>query len=180
MPSQRFRGLTLTELLTTIVVLSLLAAVGIPSYARLLQQEQLVSASNQLLMHIQLARNTAAQYRTVATLCPVPVAVSDERCGNDWNAGYRVFADRNGNAVLNGPDDTLIAQVEVQSQTTVAWRSFRRLNFLQYDATGVTRALNGTFVLCQTGVPAMERKIVVNLAGRARTQRFKAGLSPDC
>ncbi len=180
MPARRIRGFTLSELLTSIVVVAMLAGVGFPSFARLLQQEQLVAGSNQLLTHIQLARTTAAQYRTVATLCPAPVAVSDERCGSDWNAGYRVFSDRNGNAVLNAPDDKLIAQAAAQSSTTVAWRSFRRLNFLQFDATGVTRALNGSFVLCHTGPPAMERKIVVNIGGRARVQRFKAGISPDC
>ena len=180
MPGNRIRGLTLTELLTGLAVASLLAAVGVPGYSRLVEQEQLVAASNQLLMHIHAARSTAAQYRTVGTLCPVPAATSGERCGSDWNAGYRVFADRNGNAVLDAPDDTLIAQVEAQSSTTLAWRSFRRLNYLQFDATGVTRALNGTFVLCRTGTHAMERKIVVNIAGRARVQRFKTGVSPDC
>ena len=177
---KKVRGFTLTELLTSVVIVTLLASVGLPSSVRLLQHEQLVAASNELLTHVYLARSTAAQYRTVATLCPAPARVSDERCGIDWNAGYRVFADRNGNALLNTPDDTLVAQVADDPSTTIAWRSFRRLSYLQFDATGVTRALNGSFILCRPSTPAIERKIIVNIAGRARIQRFRPGVSPDC
>lgn len=176
----RSHGLSLPELLTVVVIIAALTAVGLPSTLRLVRNEQLASTTNELLTHIQLARHSAAQYRTIATLCPVPARPTEDRCGSNWNAGYRVFADRNGDAALNLAEDTLIAQTELQAGVTVTWRSFRRLTRLQFDATGITRALNGTFVLCGAGTPPLERKIVVNLAGRARIQRYESGTSPDC
>ncbi|MBK1644523.1 hypothetical protein CKO25_07615 [Thiocapsa imhoffii] len=89
---RRAAGLTLLELLFTIVILAILLSVAVPSFQGLAQRDRITDTTNDLLMAFQLGRSEAIRYRTQATVCAANAdqtacAVADP----PWSTGWVLF-----------------------------------------------------------------------------------------
>jgi type IV fimbrial biogenesis protein FimT len=96
----RENGFTLVELLITIVIVTTLLAMGVPSFRDFLKNNRLVAQSNGLVAALQLARSEAVKRSTDTVMC---ASSNQTTCtGNsDWDKGWIVFSDLN----LNGSPD---------------------------------------------------------------------------
>ncbi|MDH3900596.1 MAG: GspH/FimT family pseudopilin, partial [Gammaproteobacteria bacterium] len=65
----RQNGVTLVELLLTIVVLTVLLATGVPSFMEFIKNNRLIGQTNDLVVAVQLARNEAIKRGTMTTVC---------------------------------------------------------------------------------------------------------------
>ncbi|HUN92264.1 MAG TPA: GspH/FimT family pseudopilin [Burkholderiaceae bacterium] len=74
--ARRVRGLTLVELLVTMVIAAILLAYGVPSLQSFVASNQLATSANELVASLNLARSEA-----VRTSAPVGVCVEG---GNSW------------------------------------------------------------------------------------------------
>ena len=85
-------GFTLVELLITIVVVSILLAMGAPAFKDFIKNNRVTAQTNDLVSAIQLARSEALKRGTNAVVC----ASSDQSTctGKDtWAEGWIVFSD---------------------------------------------------------------------------------------
>ena len=85
-------GITLLELMITIVVLSILLAVGVPSLQDFIKNNRITGQANDLAIAIQLTRSEAVKRGTGGIIC----ASDDEAtCSNsdDWSTGWIVYTD---------------------------------------------------------------------------------------
>lgn len=73
------RGVTLIELVITVIVAAILLAIAIPSFNRLFEKNRLKGAAERLASEIQYARAEALERRA-----PVSVAI---KAGSDWCIG---------------------------------------------------------------------------------------------
>lgn len=94
------RGLTLLEVLVTVVIVSLLAVAGVPSWRAFVQNNQRVATTNALLADLNYARSEAIRRGARISLCSFAAAApandSDTwACaGNaNWEQGWMVFVD---------------------------------------------------------------------------------------
>lgn len=173
----RTSGLTLVELIVAMAVAAVLVTAALPSMHQLLATSALDAATRRLFAHIQLARTSAVQMRSIATLCPLDARAgsgtrAETRCGDDWRNGYGVFIDRDGDTVLD-EGDSVVAIEDAPKGVQVGWRAFRRRNALQFRPDGATHLSNGTFTLCAATHPPVARRLVVNVGGRVRTERHE-------
>lgn len=79
------KGFSLVELMVTVAVLGIVAAIAAPSFANMIRHNQLVSSSNEMIAALQLARTEAVSRRVTATVCP---SIDGEKCsdavGSEW------------------------------------------------------------------------------------------------
>lgn len=181
----RSRGVTLVEILVATSIAGILMTAALPAAHELVFASRLDTSTRQLHNHIQLTRTAAVQFRRFATLCPRGgrIDATGQRCGNDWNQGYVVFVDRDGDGTRDVPDDALLAEAPARAGVHTTWRSFRRRDALMFRADGATHLSNGTFTLCPAGVgnaadehagggaDAGVVRLVINIGGRTRTDR---------
>lgn len=101
------KGLTLVELMVTIAVVAILAAVGIPMFQRVIHTNNAASGVNDLVTALQMARASAASRGVRTVVCPRDP--STLTCGTDWDNGWLVFADADKDGVLDSGEPVLRA-----------------------------------------------------------------------
>jgi len=90
-------GFSLIELMLTIVLVSLLLTLGVPSFNALLRTISLNTQANNFVAAINLARSEAVRRNTVVTLS----ASADNLALHHWEAGWQIWVDGNGNGTLD-------------------------------------------------------------------------------
>lgn len=91
------RGFTLVELAITLVVLSVLMAIGAPLFTEVINSSRLTSNANEIVAALQTARSEALRRNAPTSFCQ---SSNGATCSNvaTWQ-GWLVFADVNGNTL---------------------------------------------------------------------------------
>jgi type IV fimbrial biogenesis protein FimT len=103
-------GFTLIELVITIVVAAVLAAVAMPSLSGFLRRNEVTSEANDLLADLQYARSEALTQRRFVSLCPrAPTAGSaDESCADgdsaNFDGGWLIYSATTAHAAYDSSD----------------------------------------------------------------------------
>ena len=107
--NRNHRGFTLIELLVAFAVLSILLAVGVPSFVEMVRESRLSSTTRELAGALQLGRSEAIKRAELVTLCP---RGPNDTCGEDWSEGWILFVDpsaENGDGIarIDAGDEVL-------------------------------------------------------------------------
>jgi type IV fimbrial biogenesis protein FimT len=97
-------GFTLVELLITIVVATILLAVGVPAFQSFIKNNRVTAQANDLVSAIQLARSEAVKRGTVATICASSDRATCNVTDKHWERGWIVFSDLNRDGAPNKED----------------------------------------------------------------------------
>ena len=109
MASKRQNGFTIYELMITVLIVGLVVALGLPNLGSVARDNQITVTANDLQNAFKLARSEAIRARNTITLCASDNALADDAdCRGDWDDGFIVFNDLDGNLVRAGADETLI------------------------------------------------------------------------
>lgn len=166
-------GLTLSELLTTLVVAALLAGAAVPTMSALTTRTKADAALEQMSGAIRFTRYQAIIRRTNATLCPGRETACGRR--DSWHEGAMVFADPNANGVRDAGEEVLQRLPPLQG-LRVRWRSFRNRKSLSMRPDGTTDWQPGNMVVCPVdGEAEHARQLIVNAQGRVRFSRDEDG-----
>lgn len=114
---QQNRGFTLVELLVTMGLLGILAALAAPSFADFMRQQRVKSMRDEMTASIALARVEAiTRGHNVVLLrkTPCPQAASPL----DWDCGWAAFADVNGNYVRDA-NEVVLHEVQGKPGTRI-------------------------------------------------------------
>ena len=133
-------GLTLVELLVTIVVLSVLLALGIPGLQDFVRNNRVTGQANDLVLSVQLARSEAVKRGTRGVICAKKA--DQDTCtdsGNDnWSTGWIVYTDVDQDGTLapdpSGEDcvnfDCIIRIRDALNKTTLDGAGENSIGFL--------------------------------------------------
>ncbi len=94
-------GFSMVELMVTIAIVAILAAIAFPSFEGSLRSNRIATASNELNGGLSLARSEALRNPDGAIIC---ASTNGTECGGDWAAGWIVGADLNDDGNLNAAD----------------------------------------------------------------------------
>ncbi|MEH6798361.1 MAG: GspH/FimT family protein [Halopseudomonas sabulinigri] len=159
------KGLTLMELLTTLALVTILISIGLPSFARLADSHRLDVAKEQLARSIQQTREEAVRRNQPVTMAPID---------GDWNQGWQVFLDNNGNAKYDEIEELLSQDFAAQVQHIHG--SGALASYLRYNGMGESELLHGGFLagtlrLCPNKTDSEGRLLVINRVGRLRMDK---------
>jgi general secretion pathway protein H len=131
---QKTQGFTLLELMVTVAIMAIMAAIAFPSMRDFVSNSRLVNRSEQIANAFRFARTEAVRMNTPVLLCGVtirkdgrPSGVCDETKISD---GILIFADKDRNGkydakldsalrtiTLNGPNISASNKVSVTTET---------------------------------------------------------------
>ena len=169
---RRSAGFTLIELATTMSVVAILAGIAAPSFAGFIERQRASAAITSLMSHMALARVAAISRNQRAVLCPSSDGVHCE-ASTDWSQGWMLFVDEDGNRRPDGSDDILRVDLEPTSRhlRVVSTRGREQLRYLP---DGRSAGSNLTISICNDRSEVLAR-VIVNNAGRPRSERAEAG-----
>ena len=101
-------GFTLFELLTTVTIVGVVLAIGVPNMQSFRQNSRMIAAANDLHSSFHLARSEAARSKTNITICATADStVAVPVCGGELEAGWVIFEDRDGDIVVDAAEPVL-------------------------------------------------------------------------
>lgn len=110
--SAKLKGVTLIELLVTLVVASIIVAQAIPSYRQFSIRQEINNTSNSLLVDMMFLRNAA-----ITTGKKLTILSKDN---SNWSKGWLIFNDENSNAILDGTETELRSSQEIPNSITIS------------------------------------------------------------
>lgn len=169
------RGLTLLELLITLVILSLILSFAVPGFQNQIRDLRAKTLTNSLYEAIQATRTRAISRNGRATL----------RALGDWNQGWELFDDLNHNGIRD-PDEPLILKRRIESSGIRISGNEPVQHYVSYVGTGRSRRPNGTprganqhGTLKVCSEEAGGYKLVLSSMGRLRKQAIDAAQCQD-
>lgn len=163
----RARGLTLVELLVTLAIVAVGAAIAAPSFKGMIADTRLSAQANDLLASLKYTRSEAVKRNARVSICK---KASDATCDvtatatASWQGGWLVFVDGGTAGTLDSGDTILRVQGPLAASTLIGDGSIT--NFVSYIGSGQTSASGGgtqvgTFSLCDPLATAKRKKIAV-------------------
>lgn len=161
------KGFTLIELVTTLAVVAVLLAVGVPGFGDALARLRVQTAMHRVSTDLAMARSSAIMRRSPVVACP-GTGMSGCHGDADWSRGWIVFADPDGNRRPDAVSDLLrVSDPPSGSGRTLRLGATR--NFVRYQRDGRSAGTNLTVRVCSGGT--LNGEVIVNNGGRVRTTR---------
>ncbi|WP_196159737.1 GspH/FimT family pseudopilin [Reinekea sp. G2M2-21] len=177
------KGYTIVELMITVGIFAVISAMAYPQYQNLVMRNGVDKVRDDLYVDMVLARSEALSRNRRVTMCATtnPMAMTPVCTfgAADWNTGWIIFADTDGDQILdasidaNGdgnldtPADELIRVYANKNAVnmTLRYAAFNT-NYMTFDRLGrLENTTNGSFWAC-SGLAGYSAALVVNRTGR--------------
>ncbi len=172
-------GFTLLELMIALTIGSIILVWGVPSFQGVLNSQRMSSATNELVMSLNLAKSEAIKRVAYVSVCKSSNGVSCGAAGTSWADGWLVFANAMITSLGNvdAGDEIIRVYPSLRDDFTVTpmgaidgFVSFRPSSTLGTATANMT----GTLTICNERGAAYARGILLEPSGHWRVSRDQA------
>ncbi len=160
-------GVTLLELLVTVVIVAIAAAVGLPKLSQLVDDAAVASQADTLLQSLSFTRAEAVKRNARVTMCRSSDGSScaAAAASGQWRDGWIVFVDGGDAAVREAGDELLRVQAPLGASGQILGGG-NVSDYVSYMSNGQTRladggAQAGSFSVCARAAGARRRRITL-------------------
>ena len=161
------KGFTLLELMVTIAIVAILAAIAFPSFQTTIRSNRVSSANNEVIGLVNLARSEAIRSGRGGGVCG---SSDGSDCDGDWAEGMLAFSDPEGSGKF-GSGGTALRFVTVNEALQLTGPEEE----IAFDGRGRRRAARDQAVgirpITCTDDALQQRTMVVNASGQVRSTR---------
>lgn len=162
------RGYTLHELLVTLAIVSVAAALGAHGWD-MVQRLRQTSEVNEFLALLALARSEAVARRERIVFCPSASGADCDPPSGDytaWHQGVLLFVDADGDRRREEPEP--VVRVHAPAAAGLVIKSAKGRARVVFQPDGTAGGTNLTFTFCDRRGTDYVRYLVVSNTGRAR------------
>ncbi|MCG8392412.1 MAG: GspH/FimT family pseudopilin [Pseudomonadales bacterium] len=153
------RGFTLLELITTLIIATILTIFANNITRDYLPKQRIIAKRNELVGFLQLARAGAIQGKG-SLICS-----QKSQCQGFDGGGLIAFIDANKNK-KHDDGEKVLGRLTLSNGTTIFRNGWGKQKFLSYDSMGRLHYQNGHFLICNSGYGTT---IILNWRGRVRS-----------
>lgn len=161
----RIQGFTLVELMVTIAIIAIVAAIAFPNFENSFRYNRVATTTNELIGSLSLARTEAIRNPRGAAICPSANGTSCDAAGA-WGDGWVVWIDLDGDGQVDS-GERVVRHVQARHRTLVGGES----DPIRFDNRGRTvggaRELTVEPENCASDSD-MKRELVISATGQAR------------
>lgn len=169
---KRSHGFTLIELMVTLSIIAIVAAVGFPQIRELMANNKFTTKSNDLLATFQFARSEALRRTTT-----VRIEACKPDCGTtgtaDWTNGWRVWVDEDGDDVLDAGEEVLNEHESLSPDMTITAHGgvpfATAYDYLPEGRLDITNS--NELLFCDSRTGETGRLLQLTIMGRASVER---------
>ncbi len=165
------------ELLVVLVIVSVLAALVGPSFTGSIARAEVDGMRDKLASALQYARSEALKRKL-----PVTVCTSTDQTGcannNNWQTGWIVFLDTNGNGSFNGGDQVLQVEYDGSRLNTTIQAYNAAGSAVTFNRIGRAATGAGDYSLCHPGQPTRGRAVRISVTGSVARLQETIGSCP--
>lgn len=149
---RRQGGFTIIELMITILVVAILAAIAVPSFDNLIKRNRIDAIQSQLSAALAAARTAATTRNANVVVC---ASDGDQTCveaSGSWSDGWLVFVDSNGDTKLDADEQVLEVFKNNNNFNIRAYSGITKTaaNFIAYGTRGFLKGVQPTvLVVCE-------------------------------
>lgn len=158
------RGFTLIEAIITIAVMSILAAVSIPSYHRMVMNNEVYSLSSELMNALRLAQSEAIRRGVRVALTP------HTRSESQWLQGWIVFEDLASIGVKN-TEEELIRSYSIDKFKSAVRTTKTSIVFLPNGSALRGSEVSDIFSICPANGEAVSYTVEIERSGNITGQK---------
>lgn len=164
---KKSQGFSLIELMVTIAIVGIMAAIGMPSLQTTLQNNNMTALHNELLAALSFTRNTAITRGSSATLCKANLASNGCAATTaSWENGWIIFPDNNNDGVVDAGETILSIKNDLPKDISINYS--RNSSRITYGAQGYSIGFNGNFMFCDKRGDSAKKGMVISNNGRVR------------
>ncbi len=163
-------GVTLIELIVVLAVIAIVAGAGAPAFYRMIADNRLATATNDLVADINFTRSEAIKRNQNVAICARANATTCSNDPADWSNGWLVFVDANNNGTIDNGEAILRRHDAIGNALRL---SYNNGTALAYDPRGaLANGAVGSFTLTENRDEriASDRQIIVSFTGRVRSE----------
>lgn len=160
MSRRQVSGFTLLEMMVTVAIAAILLGIALPSFQGSLRSNRVATATNEALASLALARSEAVRNTRGAGVC---ASADGASCGTNWNSGWLVWSDANGNGAIDA-GETIVRYS--QGKTSVAMTG--TATTLAFDSRGRASGGMQTINIAPSDTTTPARCITIGATGQTR------------
>ena len=160
-------GFTLIEMLVSILILTILLLLAIPSFSVLISNNKMISEVYVMRSTINHARTEALARRAPIVICPTTDGLACAN-SNDWSTGYMTFVDTDDNNIADpsNPDEEIIQWESRQRPVAIIFDNVNKR--VRYGGQGFAQDHGGTFTFCDERGSTDARALILDPVGSLR------------